>query len=137
MPQVTVTIAGRTYRIACAEGEEDHLEGLAASYDEKIEEMRAAFGEIGDMRLHVMAAITLADEMREAQRRVEALEAELAQIVATIVKAPPIGLRMAKRSIDEGMELDPRGALATELLAIEETLAAAEWKQAMAGFGKA
>jgi enoyl-CoA hydratase len=34
------------------------------------------------------------------------------------------------------MELDPRGALATELLAIEEILAAAEWRKAMAGFGK-
>lgn len=78
MPQVTVTIAGKTYRIACAEGEEQHLEGLAASYDEKIEEMRRAFGEIGDMRLHVMAAITQADELHETRRRLAALEAELA-----------------------------------------------------------
>lgn len=66
----------------------------------------------------------------------EALEETLSRIVATIVKAPVTGLRMAKRSIDEGLELDPRGALATELMAIEESLAAAEWKQAMAGFGK-
>ena len=45
MSQVTVTIAGRTYRIACAEGEERHLEGLAAAYNTRIEEMRASFGE--------------------------------------------------------------------------------------------
>ena len=32
MPQVTVTIAGKTYRMACGEGEERHLEGLAASF---------------------------------------------------------------------------------------------------------
>jgi cell division protein ZapA len=80
MSHVMVTIAGKTYRIACAEGEERHLEGLAATYDAKIEDMRAAFGEIGDMRLHVMAAITLADEMHETKRRVEALEAELAEV---------------------------------------------------------
>jgi cell division protein ZapA len=80
MPQVTVGIAGKTYRIACADGEERHLEGLAASYDAKIEEMRANFGEIDDMRLHVMAAITLADEMHETKKRVAALEAELAQM---------------------------------------------------------
>ena len=43
-------------------------------------------------------------------------------------------LRLAKRCIDEGVERDPRGALATELLAIEESLAAAEWRSAMAGF---
>src|SRR5919206_454031 len=64
MPQVTVMIAGRSYRMACGEGEEAHLEGLAALYDGKIQEMREAFGEIGDMRLHVMAALTLADERR-------------------------------------------------------------------------
>ena len=77
MSQVSVSIAGKTYRIACADGEEKHLEGLAASFDTKIEEMRAAFGEIGDMRLHVMAAITMADEMHDMRKRLAAMEAEL------------------------------------------------------------
>ena len=63
-----------------------------------------------------------------------ALEAVLEEIAATIAKAPPAALRLAKRCIDEGVERDPRGALATELLAIEESLAAAEWRKAMAGF---
>ena len=80
MPQVMVTIAGKTYRIACAEGEEQHLEELAAAYDAKIQEMRGAFGEIGDMRLHVMAAITLEDEMHEMRKRMAAMEAELADL---------------------------------------------------------
>ncbi len=80
MAQVAVTIAGRTYRIACGEGEERHLEGLAAIYDAKIEEMRGAFGEIGDMRLHVMAALTYADDLAERQRRIAALEGELAAL---------------------------------------------------------
>jgi cell division protein ZapA len=74
MSQVAVTIAGRTYRIACGEGEERHLEGLAAMLDAKIEEMRKAFGEIGDMRLHVMAALTIADELSEARQRADELE---------------------------------------------------------------
>jgi cell division protein ZapA len=80
MGQVTVIIAGHTYRIACAEGEEAHLERLAAAYDSKIEEMRAAFGEIGDLRLHVMAAMTQADELDATKRRLAALEAELARL---------------------------------------------------------
>jgi cell division protein ZapA len=80
MAQVTVTIAGQTYRIACAPGEEAHLERLAASYDSKIEEMRAAFGEIGDLRLHVMAAMTQADELHETKARLAGLEAELARL---------------------------------------------------------
>jgi len=80
MAQVTVTIAGQAYRIACAEGEEAHLERLAASYDARIEEMRAAFGEIGDLRLHVMAAMTQADELHEIKGRLAAAEAELARV---------------------------------------------------------
>jgi len=80
MPQVTVTIAGHTYRIACAAGEEAHLEGLAAAYDARVEEMRGTFGEIGDLRLHVMAAIAQADELDEAKQRIAALEAEVAAL---------------------------------------------------------
>lgn len=82
MTQVSVTIAGRLYRMACAEGEEAHLEGLAAFYDGKIEEMRGAFGEIGEMRLHVMAAITIADELAESRRAIEGLHARLARAEA-------------------------------------------------------
>jgi enoyl-CoA hydratase len=65
---------------------------------------------------------------------VEGLETVLAEIAKTIVAAPPGALRLAKRCIDRGVELDPRGALATELLAIEENLAAADWRTGMAGF---
>jgi cell division protein ZapA len=82
MPQVTVTISGRTYRMACGEGEEGHLEGLAALYDGKIQELRGSFGEIGDMRLHVMAALTIADEFAETRTRLEAIEGELAALQA-------------------------------------------------------
>jgi cell division protein ZapA len=77
--QVSVTIAGRSYRMACEEGEEAHLEGLARAYDAKIAEMRAAFGEIGDMRLHVMAALTFADQIAELRDRVAALEVDQAR----------------------------------------------------------
>ncbi|MGG5817375.1 enoyl-CoA hydratase/isomerase family protein [Falsiroseomonas sp. HW251] len=81
-----------------------------------------------------------AEEAREAglvSRVVapDALEATIAEIAATIAKAPATALALAKRCIDEGLERDPRGALATELLAIEESLAAAEWRTSMAGFG--
>jgi enoyl-CoA hydratase len=81
-----------------------------------------------------------AEEAREAglvSRVVaaDALEGVLAGMVATVVKAPPSALALAKRCIDEGLERDPRGALATELMAIEESLAAAEWRRSMASFG--
>ena len=72
MSQVSVVIAGKTYRIACGDGEEEHLSGLADSFDARIEDMRVSFGEIGEMRLHVMAAITMADELHENRKRIAA-----------------------------------------------------------------
>ncbi|HEY1781511.1 MAG TPA: cell division protein ZapA [Roseiarcus sp.] len=67
MSQVSVTIDGRKYRLACNEGEEARLESLASTIDEKIGEMRKTFGEIGDQRLVIMAALTLADNLTEAR----------------------------------------------------------------------
>ena len=74
-----MTIAGRSYRMACEDGEEAHLEALAKDFDAKITDMRRAFGEIGDMRLHVMAALTLADQLSELRDRIKALEAQKSQ----------------------------------------------------------
>ncbi|ACB97027.1 cell division protein ZapA [Beijerinckia indica] len=84
MAQVSVTIAGRVYRIACGEGEETHLRGLARQVDDKIDQLRGTFGEIGDQRLTVMAAITLADELLEAQRKLADLAAEHALAEARV-----------------------------------------------------
>ncbi|MBL8379935.1 MAG: enoyl-CoA hydratase/isomerase family protein [Burkholderiales bacterium] len=64
------------------------------------------------------------------------LEATLAEIAATIVKAPVASLALAKRCVDRGLELDPKGALATELMAIEENLARNDWRKGIAGFGQ-
>jgi cell division protein ZapA len=67
MAQVSVTIDGRKYRLACNEGEEARLESLAGVIDDKITEMRKEFGEIGDQRLVIMAALTIADNLAEAR----------------------------------------------------------------------
>jgi enoyl-CoA hydratase len=64
----------------------------------------------------------------------DALAACLTEITATILKAPPAAMALAKRCVDEGLERDPRGALATEIMAIEESLAAAEWRKKMQDF---
>jgi cell division protein ZapA len=79
MAQVVVTIAGRTYRMACDDGEEARLEHLARDFDERISGLRASFGEIGDQRIIVMAALTLADELGETQRQLADIRARVAE----------------------------------------------------------
>ncbi len=80
MATVGVTIAGRTYRMACGEGEEGHLQDLAAHVDTTLAGLRKGFGEIGDTRLVIMTAITVADELFETRRRAAALEEQLADL---------------------------------------------------------
>ncbi len=102
MPQLNVTIAGKVYRMACGEGEEPHLEALAKSFDGKVAEMREAFGEIGDMRLHVMAALTVCDELAEARAKAEAAAHEAAQAQARATAAEARLARTEER-VREGM----------------------------------
>src|SRR5271168_3360351 len=80
MTQVSVTINGRQFRMACEDGQEDHLLNLARELDTRISGLRAKFGEIGDTRLTVMAAITVADELAETGLRVKRLEEEVAAL---------------------------------------------------------
>jgi cell division protein ZapA len=77
MAAISTTINGRQFRLACEDGQEEHLTKLAQDLDRRIVELRKKFGEIGDVRLTVMAAITVADEMSEAMKRIHRLEEEL------------------------------------------------------------
>ena len=83
MSQVSVTINGRQFRMACEDGQEGHLMNLARELDNRIDRLRTKFGEIGDTRLPVMAAITVADELAEAGQRIKRLEEELATLQNT------------------------------------------------------
>ncbi|MGH2340762.1 cell division protein ZapA [Segnochrobactraceae bacterium EtOH-i3] len=77
MAQVTVSINGRTFRMACDEGEQERLMGLARRFDGAIETLRRQFGEIGDQRLTVMAGVMVVDQLNEAERRIAFLEQEV------------------------------------------------------------
>src|SRR5262245_302401 len=80
MAQINVSINGRQFRMACEDGQEDHLLRLAKDFDQRVEKIRAQFGEVGDMRLTIMAALTLGDEMSEATKRIHRLEQEVAAL---------------------------------------------------------
>jgi cell division protein ZapA len=77
MSHINVTINGRQYRMACEEGQEARLLRLAESLESRIGSLRGKFGEIGDARLTVMAALTVCDELVDANNRIRSLEEEL------------------------------------------------------------
>ena len=80
MSHINVTINGRQYRMACEEGQEVRLLKLAENFESRIGDLRGKFGEIGDARLTVMAALTVCDELFDASQRIRSLEEELAAL---------------------------------------------------------
>jgi cell division protein ZapA len=80
MPEVNVEINGRKYRMACEEGQQGRLIGLAERFNTHVEGLKGAVGEIGDNRLTVMAGIAVLDELSEAERRIEALERDVLEL---------------------------------------------------------
>lgn len=77
MPEVNVEINGRKYRMACEDGQEDHLMGLAQRFNRQVDEFKGDFGEIGDNRLTVMAGIAVMDTLAETERRLARVQDEL------------------------------------------------------------
>ena len=77
MSSVSISINGKQFRVACEAGQERRVTALAEDFDQRISSMRARFGEVGDARLTVMAAMMIGDELLDANARIERLEAEI------------------------------------------------------------
>lgn len=99
MAQVAVTIAGKTYRIDCDDGDESRLAALAEVVDTQVEGMRARFGEIGDRRLLIMAAISIADELVDATRQVRDLRGTVTRLEADAAAASGAQQDLVERAV--------------------------------------
>ena len=82
MSDVTLTINRRAYKVACEDGQEDHLRSLGGLVEERVRALVDSMGQIGDQRLLVMASLLFADDakgareaLKEAQDEVDALSA--------------------------------------------------------------
>ena len=80
MAQVTVNIMGRQFRMACEDGQESHVTKLATDLDRRIEGLRAQFGQVGELRMIIMAALMVADELDESGTKLKRLDAELSAL---------------------------------------------------------
>src|SRR5690606_32679806 len=66
--------------MACEDGQQGHLIGLAERFNAQVEGLKGAVGEIGDNRLTVMAGIAVLDELSEAERKIKALEEQVLEV---------------------------------------------------------
>lgn len=86
MGHVAVTLNGRTYRLACADGEESRLAELAGEVKGKLDLLVRQFGQAGEARLMLMAALLLADEMLDARAALSTAEAQAAHSLDLIAE---------------------------------------------------
>ncbi|MEK9945684.1 MAG: cell division protein ZapA [Alphaproteobacteria bacterium] len=77
MAVVDVMVNGRTYPVACDDGQEDHLIDLAHYIDKRVAELAKTMGQVGDARLILMASLLIADELSEAVESTETLKQTL------------------------------------------------------------
>ncbi|MEM9144734.1 MAG: cell division protein ZapA [Pseudomonadota bacterium] len=124
MADVSVEVAGRAYRLACADGEEAHLQGLARGLDEKatglLRQLRTAPEE---GRLMLMLALLVADRLEETEAATTA--AESARQAAETARAAAD--RRADREAEARAEAETLAEkLATQTPEVEELAAADE-----------
>jgi len=74
MGQVVLTVNEHSYTMQCNDGEEDHLRDLGTVLDGEVGKIKSAVGQVGDIRLLLMAGLTIADRLSETLQRVEELE---------------------------------------------------------------
>ena len=85
MPLVNVILNDRSYTVSCDEGEQDHVRDLGQFLDKRVRELTASVGQVGDARLLLMAALTIADELSEALTKISERDKEIAALTAPMI----------------------------------------------------
>ena len=75
MAQVTLRINGYAYTVGCQDGEEQHLQAMAAEVERRIETIKASAGPSGEARMLVMASLLMADDLYELNKALKAAQA--------------------------------------------------------------
>ncbi|MDG2244676.1 MAG: cell division protein ZapA [Rhodospirillaceae bacterium] len=73
MAQVSITLRGRSYQIACEDGQEAHLSSLGRHLDERATKLMESTGPVSDSMLLVMVSLLIADELSDAAGELENL----------------------------------------------------------------
>ena len=79
MAQVTVQVNGKPYVVGCEDGQEGHVQSLAALFDDYVSQVAREVGQLGEARQYQMRTLLLADELADLKARRAAAESELAR----------------------------------------------------------
>lgn len=79
MPEVTISIGGRQFAVACQDGEEHYLHTAAKMLDDEAQVLMNQVGRMPESRMLLMAGLMLADKTASVEDRAAAVEAQLAE----------------------------------------------------------
>ena len=95
MPELTIHIGGRSFEVACHEGEEEFLQSAAKMLDDEAQALASQIGRLPETRMLLMAGLMLADKtaagqdsIAETQQKLEAAEKEIADLKSGDAVAP-------------------------------------------------
>jgi cell division protein ZapA len=114
VPQVNVLVNGRAYTVACAAGEESHVQELANAFDKRVQELSASVGQVGESRLLLMAGLVVADQLHEITAKLEQCSKELAALKSAQAQSAELQQIRENRAADalEGAALRIEGIAA-------------------------
>ena len=84
MPEVPIQIGGRTFNVACQEGEDHFLHSAAALLDNEAKSLMDQIGRLPESRMLLMAGLMLADKHAGSEDQMKSMEDKLAQQEAWI-----------------------------------------------------
>ncbi len=122
MPQVTIEIGGRSFEVACQDGEEQYLHSAAQMLDEEAKTLTAQIGRIPEPRMLLMAGLMLADKTAGVQDRLREMEGQIAEKEAELAQMRNAPLPQPERVEVPVVPTDVTDALA-EIAARAEALA--------------
>jgi cell division protein ZapA len=82
MATVTVQVNSKAYVVGCEDGQEAHVEALARLFDGQVREVGSQVGQVGELRLFLMAALLTSDENADLRNRLTEAEAALERFQA-------------------------------------------------------
>ena len=104
MATVTVEINGRPYAVGCADGQEERVRILAKQFDVHVRQVAGDVGHVGDIRLFLMAALVLADELHEVRMGAGTPAAAAPAVAPTAAPASDTGVAEALNAVAARIE---------------------------------
>ncbi len=84
MPQIEINVGGRSFEVACQDGEEHFLHSAAAMLDAEANHLADQIGRMPESRMLLMAGLMLADKTAGLEDKLREAESEAAQLRAHV-----------------------------------------------------